>query len=72
MPKGPKPQQSFKSMQHHGKQSKADNEKVIRFLLENGAETHHKDKDGDDLLDLCKNKGLVDIASLLSSHSVTL
>ena len=36
----------------------AKDEKAIEFLLEHGAETHHKDRDGKDLLYWCKENGL--------------
>ena len=47
--------------------SKVKDEKAIEFLLQQGAVTHHKDKDGKDLLDWCKENGLKYIEALLLS-----
>ena len=41
--------------------------KAIEFLLDHGAETHHKDEDGDDLLYYCKENGLKNMEALLLS-----
>lgn len=53
------------SAYYANEKEKEDREKIILFLLEQGAETHHKNKGGNDLLYFCKDSGLKNAENLL-------